>query len=141
MGTPSMFSDTTFRRYYDILQCIEAPRDAAKSKNQHRLELGLLRGPIYTEKTVLRIKTALELQIDYICSKLGISRPDIQSSVYGPMDPLSQELVTVICVTIFFIYFSNLSDCIGQKTGFHTSIQRIHVEYQENQEITVSQFT
>ena len=77
------------------MQAIEKPIDTARSKNQHKYALGLLRGPIFTETTFMKTKAALEMQLTNICSKLGIDCPEIQIEDHEPIDELSPELLLV----------------------------------------------
>ena len=140
MDPPSMFSDTTFRRYFDLMQSVDKPHDAARSKNQHKFALGLLRGPIYTETTFMKTKAALEIQIDAICSKLKIDRPEVQVDDYEPIDDLSPELSQVSFTYIDNHVKTNIHDNPGRGICNDQCVQGVHEEQQETQKIIIHKF-
>ena len=88
------FQDIAFRRYHDHCMAYTDFKEASKSKNKHRLYLGLLGNAPYPEAVVLCFRKRLVDQIEELCTVLGKTSPPLDA-LMPPIqgDPFAMEEV------------------------------------------------
>jgi len=72
---PVQFSDKALRRYYNHIMAYVDPKEASKSKDKHRMYLGMLSGPVFPEAVLYHYRERLLNQIAALCSDLGKDVP------------------------------------------------------------------
>ncbi len=75
VSPPVPFPDVAYRRLYDYALAYIDFKDASKSTNKHRLDLGFLYGPFYFEIVIYRNRERIVDQISWTCAALGRPLP------------------------------------------------------------------
>jgi hypothetical protein len=80
------FSDLAYRRYYDHSLAYTDFKSTAKTKDNYRLYLGLLDGPLYPASVIYCFRERLLDQIEGLCIDLG-REPPFKECEVGPLYP------------------------------------------------------